>query len=695
MKITSRIAVLVSGASLSFFVALAISLWGLHSYRMSMELAISNEVESILLLNKIQSASSRNGQLVRDMALAPSNKSLPEHVKQSETVLTAHVSKLHEQLKNRNSLKEQAAGIQKVTTEYSLLNQEIVRLIDSGAVDDAKKLLQQKHASAERELEQQALALAKALDSQLFLQRNDADKQASAMSQIAIICALAASIGAAIFLVFLVRSISRAMADIRNGVQAIIEGGGDLRCELKVNANDEFGQLANTINMLICWLRETVTFLYRDGGHVAVKVCEMGKATRTTVSTAMTQNEAAAAVASAAEEMTSSLSSVADNTHTAATVAATVNLAANTGMAAVEKACECMVQIRESVEVTKGMVSRLTDSSIKIGEIANMIKDIADQTNLLALNAAIEAARAGEHGRGFAVVADEVKSLSSKTALSTREISGIIRVIQQESQQALMAMQNEYMRVVDGVNTAQGARNELSQILSLADESKEMIEHIASATEEQSAVTAEITRRIHCISDMANSVSSQMKETDNTLMQLSEVAENIFSSIGRFSVGTYHDEKRALVMNFRDKVIDAIERAMESGSLSMEQLFSRNYVEIPNTLPQKYTTAFDSFFDRVINPIQEEVMAASPDILSLLCIDEKGYVPSQISANKARTKLILNDRVTQRHCQNTGPFLLQTFERPSTGEIIIDLSCPIIIRGKQWGFVRCGYKPRE
>ena len=312
---------------------------------------------------------------------------------------------------------------------------------------------------------------------------------------------------------------------------------------MTVTGNDEITQLATGFNTLTTWLRGMIANLYEQGEHVAVKVCEMAKTTKETVVSAATQKEEAVAVAVAAEEMASTLNGVANNTHNAAEVASSVNHAANSGMDAVEKACQCMESIRESVEITRGTVERLTDSSEKIGEIAGLIEDIADQTNLLALNAAIEAARAGEHGRGFAVVADEVKNLSAKTASSTREITSIITAIRLESQQALNAMHEEYARVADGVSTAQAARDGLTQILGLAGESTDMINQIATATEEQSVVTSEITEKIQHISSMAQEVNSETQVTDNTLLHLSEVAEQIFSSVGCFSVGTYHDEK--------------------------------------------------------------------------------------------------------------------------------------------------------
>ncbi|QEM67021.1 methyl-accepting chemotaxis protein [Geobacter sp. FeAm09] len=476
---------------------------------------------------------------------------------------------------------------------------------------------------------------------------------------------------------------------------------------MAVSGSDEIKQLAMGINTLIAWLRSMITTLYDQGEHVAVKVCEMARTTRGAVVTAATQKEESVAVAVAAEEMASTLNGVANNTHNAAELASSVDQAANSGMNAVETACQCMEGIRESVEVTRGTVERLTSSSEKIGEIAGLIEDIADQTNLLALNAAIEAARAGEHGRGFAVVADEVKNLSAKTAASTREIASIIGAIRQESQQALAAMHEEYARVADGVSTAREARDRLARILGLAGESTDMINQIATATEEQSVVTSEITEKIQRISNMAQEVNSQMIVTDDTLLQLSEVAEQIFSSVGYFSVGTYHDEKRAVATQFRDQVVVALENALENGMIGMDQLFSRNYTPIPNTDPQKYTTAYDALFERIISPIQEEVFAANPGLATATCFDDRGYLPCHLlkfskplTGNKEldrvqnRTKLIFDDRTSVRACKNTAPFLLQTFMRVS-GEIIIDLACPVVIHGRHWGNVRIGYSPRE
>lgn len=204
----------------------------------------------------------------------------------------------------------------------------------------------------------------------------------------------------------------------------------------------------------------------------------------------------------------------------------------------VDEACSSIRMVNENVTATLGTVMKLETSSKKIGEIIVLIEDIADQTNLLALNAAIEAARAGEHGRGFAVVADEVKNLSAKTAASTKEIAKIIADIQSESRDAAASIIEEKQRVEEGVDKSLAAKDCLEKILLSASESSDMINQIASATEEQSATVNEIASSIHNVSSSAAEVYGQMQKSRAAFNELTEVAENIFTTVGKFNVGT-------------------------------------------------------------------------------------------------------------------------------------------------------------
>jgi methyl-accepting chemotaxis protein len=505
---------------------------------------------------------------------------------------------------------------------------------------------------------------------------------------------------------FFKKTIVKEILELANSVTELARGEGDLTKSLPVYSQDEIGQLSLGMNQLIAKLREIISNLYVQGSKIALSVCEVTNGTNKNLKDATEQKEQAVSVAVAAEEMAATLNSVADSTHQAASLSNQVDSAAGEGMASVGDSFTCMEMINESMTKTLETVERLETSSNKIGEIINLIEDIADQTNLLALNAAIEAARAGEHGRGFAVVADEVKNLSAKTASSTKEISQIIKKIQIESREAAVSISEEKVRVEEGVAKSMVAKSCLENILQLAGESTDMISQIASATEEQSATTNEISLKIHHVSEIATNVHHQMEHDSSTFQQLTEVAEQIYATVGRFTVGNYHDNIKANLCEMRDRTLAAIETALAENRISMEKLFDRNYKPIPNTAPQKYTTNFDSFFDQVISPIQEQILAKNSDITFLVCVDDNGYLPShnlkftkpltgdpETDKNNNRTKRLFNDKTGIRAARNTDPFLLQTYMR-DTGEIINDMSTPLYLGGRHWGGIRIGYQAK-
>jgi methyl-accepting chemotaxis protein len=503
---------------------------------------------------------------------------------------------------------------------------------------------------------------------------------------------------------FFKKTIVKDILECARMVGVLAQGQGDLTAEIPVHSNDEIGQLAGGINELTGKLRGIISDLYKQAELIAVSICMIKQETGGAVHAAAEQKEQSVSVAVAAEEMAATLNDVSSNTQRAARLSSQVDVAAGVGMTAVGETFQCMEVISGSVDETLGTVERLTVSTGKIGEIITLIEDVADQTNLLALNAAIEAARAGEYGRGFAVVADEVKSLSAKTAASTKEISQIIRLIQSESRAAMASMTIEKERVGEGVVKAVAARDSLTNILQLAGEATDMINQIACATEEQSATTDEISVKIHHVSDAATRVHSQMETNDATFKELAEVAENIFTTVGKFTVGNYHDDMKRYVVELRDRAVTVLEDALVAGKITMDQLFDRKYTPIPNTSPQKYTTTFDRLFDQLISPIQEHVLAQNSNMSFAICVDDHGYLPShnlrytkpltgdpEIDKVNNRTKRMYDDQTGGRAARNREAFLLQTYMR-DTGEIMNDISFPLVINNRHWGAVRIGYQ---
>lgn len=478
---------------------------------------------------------------------------------------------------------------------------------------------------------------------------------------------------------------------------------GDLTKIVKIHSDDEIGRLGVEVNLLTQKIRETVSLLYQQACRIGTSVCELAAGADQTLQMTQEQKDQAVAVAVASEEMAMTINDVARNTHRAAELSSEVDNAATSGMAVVEETWNCMNQISQSVSGTLEAIQALEASSSHIGDMVVLIEDIADQTNLLALNASIEAARAGEAGKGFAVVASEVKNLAEKTTQSTREIKRVVASIQKESQRAAALITEETGLVQTGLFKSKEARQQLENIQHHAAESRSMIVQIATASEEQSATTHDITEKIHSVSESATVTNSTMKLTADAFSNFSAVVEEIYGTVGKFSVGNYHDIVKSYIRTLERDVQTVISAAIADRTITMDALFDRNYQRIPNTDPQKFTTKFDQFFDRKISPYQESIISKDSKVLFSICVDNSGYVPChnlrytkpltgnpEVDKNNNRTKRIFNDRTGIRAAQNSDGFLLQTYRR-DTGEILNDMSYPIVFNGKHWGAIRIGY----
>jgi methyl-accepting chemotaxis protein len=502
---------------------------------------------------------------------------------------------------------------------------------------------------------------------------------------------------------FMRLTIIRNILMVSNSIKMLAKGEGDLTIQIPITSSDEIGTLTEGVNHLVDKLRQVISELYGQAGHVAITSCRTMAGIEQLAAAIFEQKELSASVAVATEEMSATLNDVAATTARASSLSKNVDESARDGHNIVTETADSIDQIKVGVEKTLGVMGRLEKSSAQIGEIVGMIEDVADQTNLLALNAAIEAARAGEAGRGFAVVADEVKNLSGKTSASTQQIAGIIKTIQGDIREAMESIEEEKDRVEHGTVNSNRASEQISTILGLASESADMINSIAIATEQQVATTIDITHKIHQVSETSSEIELQMEKAVATFGELTQTAEKIYNSVGRFKVGNDHDLIKSFATELSDRASLILETAIKSGRISHDALFSTDYKPIANTFPQKFTTLFDRLFDEIISPLQEDIVARDKRLFYAICVDRSGYVPSHnlrytqrltgdMMKDKDinRTKRIFNDRTGLRAATNEESFLLQTYLR-DTGEVMNDMSTPIIIGGKQWGGVRIGY----
>ncbi|MEM7625919.1 MAG: methyl-accepting chemotaxis protein [Planctomycetota bacterium] len=344
-------------------------------------------------------------------------------------------------------------------------------------------------------------------------------------------------IGATVlFVLMLSLMFGRPVKQLIERIRDIAEGEGDLTQRIDVKSDDELGQLGRWFNQFVQRIHDVMVTVAGSTHEVASAATEIA-ASSEEISTGMGEQSAQVTQISAAvEEMSASVVEVARKSADASKNAEQSGKAATEGGRIVEQTINEMNAISEAVNASSRSVQDLGQRGEQIGEIISVINDIADQTNLLALNAAIEAARAGEHGRGFAVVADEVRKLADRTTQATDEISQSIKAIQSETTSAVERMGEGTRQVEVGVNRATDAGTSLTQIVSNAREVAGMIQSIAAATEEQSAASEEVARTIEAIAAVTQQSKDGTDQAAIAAVQLSEQAERLQTMVGKFKV---------------------------------------------------------------------------------------------------------------------------------------------------------------
>ncbi|WP_254074930.1 methyl-accepting chemotaxis protein [Pseudomonas graminis] len=447
--------------------------------------------------------------------------------------------------------------------------------------------------------------------------------------------------------------------------------------------------------------------LSRSTSHNALSAAAVAFSVRQLAGKLQSQVNAAEQIVSSADVMITTERATSTLSQQALSAASQARESSGAGLSVLNESIGLMHQLSERADSSRELIEALSQRSEDIQRVTAVIQSIASQTNLLALNAAIEAARAGEHGRGFAVVADEVRGLAGRTATATNEVGEMVVDIQQRTRQVVEQIRQLSGDLSGGVAQVESTGKQLANIAELAVGVEQQVGEIArGAQTNQEQLSSLFVAVEQMRSDLAVS-DDQTRRLAQSALQMEEQAETISERLAQVGLDDYHQRIYDLAREGAGQIAAKFEQDIDQGRVSLTDLFDRTYQPIANTSPAKYQTRFDRYTDQTLPAIQEPLLTRHEGLVFAIACTQQGYVPTHnqvfsrpltgdtaVDAINNRTKRKFDDRTGIRCGSHQQPVLLQTYTR-DTGELMHDLSVPIIVKGRHWGGLRLGYRPEK
>lgn len=595
MNLKSKIVLVMITGWVATLAAGGIGLMGMRKSDQGMEDLYKNKVKNILTLNKLMDLMQNSRiQLLLALQHNPAN---PDIVRLHDHQLAMHTDIASKNIEEIPTVfKEYMTGTlnpeeRKRAEDFNarlmpFLNEGLVPVrnaVLAGNYQEATELTIKKTNALFKAADGAAQAIFANEEQEAATAYNEAEKFYHTAAGMVIAALVISFLLSGCIGLFIIRSIASASKKLITASESLAQGVLTTRAGVK--NKDELGQIAasfdtmaESLSGIVAQVAGTVADVAAASSKVHGNAEEMAEGAKTVAMQAST-------VATAGEEMAATSSDIARNCQMANEGARLASEQAVQGAAIIQASVAVMGRIMEQVSATAATVDSLGQRSDQIGQIVGTIEDIADQTNLLALNAAIEAARAGEQGRGFAVVADEVRALAERTTKATKEISEMIKLIQVETKGAVTSMEEGVVEVQRGTEEAGKSGRAMETILEQISNLSLQVSQIATAAEQQTATTSEISGNILQINEISNHTAQNANQSAKQAGNLNSLAESLTSALGRLeideSISLSVKKAKSAHMIFTGKIKSHLD-----GNLRLD----------PNALPTHQTCAFGKWY---------------------------------------------------------------------------------------------------
>ncbi|MFA7241958.1 MAG: methyl-accepting chemotaxis protein [Sulfuricellaceae bacterium] len=536
MKIGHRVMLFMGVTLFLMLIATSVAINGLINTRNQINGFLEHDLELALSFEGMYARGLQMGQALRTYYIDPEDKKPLENFAKASSEFESSLNlavKLAVANKADQAIVDQLVSLRE---KHKSIQHKVAEHIGAGEMNLAKSALIKDDTPAWREIRKVLLDGMKSFEARTDATKNRIYTDVADAQRISISLGVGALILGVLLALMATRNISRQLAVLTASMRELAGGHGDLTQRMQIHGKNELADSALAFNSFMDGLQKIIGSVKQDTFLLSQAAQDLTSSATQIAENSHQHRDAIQGTAAAIEELTVSIGLVSDNADSARLHAEEAAKLSAEGQKQVAEASREIGLVADTVSESSSNILSLRERSEQIGGIANVIREIADQTNLLALNAAIEAARAGEQGRGFAVVADEVRKLAERTGTATNEIKSMIETIQSETQVAVSVMTTgkEYVRT--GVDKVNGLTEPLDALHRGAEASLSNVSDLANATREQSAASTQIAQNIEKIATMADANDENVSRTANAAHDLQGLVKSLNGAVGQFRV---------------------------------------------------------------------------------------------------------------------------------------------------------------